>query len=139
MSVDAAPAALNKEEPMKVFVRVLVASALLAMAMFATVGPTLAADTITVSCTNGFTRTVDAHAARGVAKSLTKFNEYRGSSVTCAAAPGAPRSGPATAWLTISCTNGFERTVNARAAGGIARALNKYNAYAHTGVTCAAA
>ncbi|HUR16177.1 MAG TPA: hypothetical protein VMZ33_02730 [Candidatus Limnocylindrales bacterium] len=124
---------------MRISLRLILASAVVAAGMISTVGPALGADTITVSCTNGFQRTVAAQAARGVAKSLTKFNEHRGSSVTCAAAPGAPRSRPASAWLTISCTNGFERTVNARAAGGITRALNAFNTRSQTGVTCAAA
>jgi hypothetical protein len=55
-----------------------------------------------------------------------------------AAQARAPR--PAvTAKITISCTNGFERTVSARAASGIAKALNKFNAFAQTGVICSAA
>ena len=121
------------------FVKFGVAGAVLTAALFMQAVPVFAttnAATIQVTCSNGFSRTVSASAARGVAKSLTKFNAARGSSVTCAAAPGAPRP-TATAWLTIDCTNGFEKTVNARAAGGIARALNAFNAYSHTGVTCA--
>jgi hypothetical protein len=117
------------------FLKITLVGAVLATAMFLTAVPAFAGNTITVSCTNGFTRTVAAQAARGVAKSLTKFNAARGSTVTCAAAPGAPRPA-ATAWLTIDCSNGFEKTVNAMAAGGIARALNAFNAYSHTGVTC---
>lgn len=124
---------------MRVFLRLTVASAVLAVGMITTVGPALGAETITVSCTNGFQRTVAAQAARGVAKSLNKFNAYTESGVTCAAAPGAPRPSAASAWLTITCTDGFERTVNARAAGGIVKALNKFNGYSQTGVTCAAA
>ena len=124
---------------MRVFLRLTVASAVLAAGMIANVGPALGAETIAVTCSNGFTRTVAAQAARGVAKSLTKFNAYTESGITCAAAAGAPRAATATAWLTITCTNGFERTVNARAAGGIIKALNKFNGYSQTGVTCAAA
>ena len=117
--------------------KVGVAGLLLATAMFINAVPAFAGtNTITVTCTNGFTRTVSAYAARGVAKSLTKFNAYNGSNVTCAAAPGAPRPAAA-AWLTIDCTNGFEKTVNAKAAGGIVKALNAFNANSHTGVTCA--
>jgi hypothetical protein len=92
-------------------------------------------DTITVTCTNGFTRTVSAHAARGVATSLNKFNQYRGSGVTCTAGPGAPRIA-AVAFRTVQCTNGFERRVSARAAGGITKALNAFNARNRSGVTC---
>jgi hypothetical protein len=40
--------------------------------------------------------------------------------------------------ITITCTNGFTKTVNARAAGGITKALNNFNAYSQTGVTCSA-
>ena len=89
---------------MRTLFRVVLASAVLAATMFATVGPVAAGETITVSCSNGFQRTVAAHAARGVAKSLTKFNAYTHSGVACAAAPGAPRPAAATSWLTISCT-----------------------------------
>ena len=123
---------------MRLVIRLALASSLLAAAMFASAGPAAAVDTITVTCTNGFTRTVAARAARGVAKSLTKFNEYRGSSITCAAAPGAPRV-TATSFVMVTCTNGFERRVNARAAGGIMKALNAFNERSQTGVTCALA
>lgn len=96
-------------------------------------------ETITVTCSNGFERTVAAHAARGVAKSLTRFNEFNRSGVTCTAGPGAPRPRPATSSLTITCTNGFERTVSARAAGGITRALNAFNTRNKSGATCSVA
>jgi len=116
--------------------RLILATALLGAAMAASVGPTFAVgETIKVTCTNGFERTVSAYAARGVAKSLTKFNEYRGSSITCAAAPGAPRVAAVT-FRTVSCSNGFERDVNARAAGGIAKALNAFNEHNRSGITC---
>ena len=125
---------------MRVYLRLCLASAVLAAGLIANVAPALAAgETITVTCSNGFSRTVAAQAARGVATSLTKFNEHSRSGVTCAAAPGAPRPRPAAAWQTITCTNGFERNVNARAAGAILKALNAYNTRRDTGVTCAAA
>jgi hypothetical protein len=41
--------------------------------------------------------------------------------------------------VTITCTNGFTKTVNAKASGGIIKALNNFNAYSQTGVTCSAA
>jgi hypothetical protein len=123
---------------MRTVFRLAIGSAVLAASMAVSVGPAFAGETITVTCTNGFSRTVAAQAARGVAKSLTKFNEFNNSGVTCTAGPGAPRPA-ATSWLTISCTNGFERTVNAKAAGGIVKALNNFNAQSHTGVTCSAA
>jgi hypothetical protein len=91
-----------------------------------------------VTCSNGFQRTVAAQAARRVTKSLNKFNAYTQSGVTCSTAAGAPRPAVRTL-LTITCTNGFERAVDARAAGGIAKALNKFNERSHTGVTCSAA
>jgi hypothetical protein len=106
--------------------------------MASSVGPAAAGETIAVSCTNGFTRTVAAKAARGVAKSLTKFNAYTKSGVTCTAGPGAPRPGTPVTTLTISCTNGFTRTVGAKAAGGITKALNQFNARNQSGVTCSA-
>lgn len=124
---------------MRLSLRLVIAGALLAAGMIANVGPALGADTVTVTCSNGFQRTVAAQAARGVAKSLTKFNEFSQTGVTCVAGPGAVRPAPATAWLTITCSNGFERTVNARAAGGITRALNAFNTHSQTGVTCSAA
>jgi hypothetical protein len=120
---------------MRIAIRLGLASALLGAAVLANVGPALAVETITVTCTNGFTRTVAAPAARGVATSLTKFNQYRGSSISCTAGAGAPRV-TAVTFRTVSCSNGFERRVNARAAGGIARALNEFNARSRTGVTC---
>jgi len=125
----------------KVFVRLLLATALLTGATVAVAGPAVAAapvhNTIVVTCTNGFTRTVDAHAARGVATSLNRFNAFRKSGVTCSAAPGAPRTPPTHAFLTIRCSNGFERRVSAHAAGGITRALNAFNAHNHRHITCA--
>lgn len=124
---------------MRIAIRLAIASAMLALGLIGTAGPALGADTVTVTCSNGFERTVAAQAARGVARSLTKYNEYARTGVTCVAGPGATRPRPATAWLTITCTNSFERTVNARAAGGITRALNAFNQRSGTGVTCAAA
>ena len=125
---------------MKLARRAVIVAGLALGMIAATVGPALAAgETITVTCSNGFQRTVAAQAARGVATSLNKYNEHNQSGVTCAAAPGAPRPRPATAWLTITCTDGFQRRVNARAAGGITRALNAFNTYNQSGVTCAAA
>ena len=126
---------------MRVLFRLTIGAALLAAAMITTVAPAFAAnttDTIAVTCSNGFTRTVSANAARGVANSLTKFNAYNGKGTTCAAAPGAPRP-TATAWLTVSCSNGFEKTVNAKAAGPIVKALNAYSTRKNLGVTCSAA
>jgi hypothetical protein len=118
----------------------VLASAVLSLGIVAAnVGPVLGADTITVTCSNGFERTVAAQAARGVAKSLTKFNEYNRSGVTCTAGPGAPRTRPAVEYITVTCSNGFERRVPARAAGGIARALDAFNEHNRSGVTCAAA
>jgi hypothetical protein len=127
---------------MRLVLRLVMGSALVAAAMFATVAPTFAApkthDTITVSCSNGFSRTVSAHAARGVARALTNFNAYNGKGTTCAAAPGAPRANGAS-WLTVTCTNGFERPVNAKAANSVVKALNAYSTRKSLGVTCAAA
>jgi len=70
---------------MRVLFRLTIGAALLAAAMITTVAPAFAAnttDTIAVTCSNGFTRTVSANAARGVANSLTKFNAYNGKSTT---------------------------------------------------------
>lgn len=121
----------------KLILRLLLASSLLTgTAVVATVGPAFAGDTIVVTCSNGFTRTVAAQAARGVATSLTKFNAFTHSGVTCSAAPSAPRTKGVT-FMTLSCTNGFTRQVPTRASGGITKALNKFNTYSHTGVTCA--
>jgi hypothetical protein len=122
----------------------LLAGALLSgMAMVAGIAPTFASapahDTVVVTCSNGFSRTVSAHAARGVATSLARFNAHNHSSVTCAAGAGAARTAPTQAWLTINCSNGFERRVSAHAAGGIARALNAYNAHNHKAIICNAA
>ena len=116
--------------------RLVIAGALLATAAVA--APTVAApshETIQVSCTNGFTRTVSARAARGVTRSLNRFNAFTHSGVTCESAPGAPRVHPAK-FLQIECSNGFTKRVGAGAAGGIVRALNKYNAHNHKGITC---
>lgn len=127
---------------MRVLFRLTVGAALLAGAMIANVGPALAAhttDTITVTCSNGFSRTVSANAARGVASSLTQFNAHNKKGVTCSAAPGAPRPMPAASWKTVTCSNGFEKTVNARAANAIVKALNAYSTRKNLGVTCAAA
>jgi hypothetical protein len=110
--------------------------------MVTTVAPTFAAhttSTISVSCSNGFSRTVSANAARGVAKALSNFNAYNHRNVTCAAAPGAPRPNPSAMRVTITCTDGFERTVNARAADAVVNALNAYSARKNLGVTCSAA
>jgi len=118
--------------------RLALGTAVLATAMFMSVGPTFAAqttDTIAVTCSNGFTRTVSANAARGVAHALTAFNAHNHKNVTCAAAAGAPRP-TAAAWLTVSCTNGFDKTVNARSANAIVRALNAYSTRKNLGVTC---
>lgn len=120
---------------MRLALRFGLVSALLGAAMVGSAVPALGANTIVVTCTNGFQRTVAAHAARGVAKSLTKFNEHNQSGVTCAAAPGAPRPA-AQSFRTVTCSNGFERRVNARAAGGITRALNAFNERNRSGVTC---
>ena len=130
---------------MRTMLRIILGSALLVTAMVVTVAPTFAApkthDTITVSCSNGFSRTVSAHAARGVAKALTNFNAHNGKGTTCAAAPGAPRAPHANgaSWLTVTCTNGFERPVNAKAANAVVKALNAYSTRKNLGVTCAAA
>lgn len=127
---------------MRLAVRIVLGSALLVAAMFVTVAPTFAAsnthDTITVSCSNGFSRTVSANAARGVAKALTNFNAYNGKGTTCAAAPGAPRATGA-AWVNVTCTNGFEKSVNAKAANAVVKALNAFSARKNLGVTCSAA
>ena len=128
---------------MRIVLRLGLASALLAAAMVGSVGPALAGDTITVTCTNAsgrtvLERTVAARAARGVATSLTKFNAYNGRNVTCVAGPGAPRVRGAT-FQTVTCSNGFERQVNARAAGAITRALNAFNARNRSGITCSLA
>jgi hypothetical protein len=122
---------------MKTTIRLAVAGALLATAAFASapVAASPTGETIKITCSNGFTRTVSARAARGVTTSLNKFNQYRGSGVTCWSEPGAPRV-KAKSHLTVACTNGFERRVNARAANGIARALTKFNAYNRRGITC---
>lgn len=124
---------------MKISIRLAVGAALLAAAMFANVAPTFAAsthDTIAVTCSNGFTRTVSAKAAHGVARALTQFNAHNKKGVTCSAAPGAPRV-PAASWVTVSCTNGFEMRVNAKAAQPIVKALNAYSTHKNLGVTCA--
>lgn len=127
---------------MKTRIRLALAGALLVVTAVATApAATMAAaphETIVVSCSNGFSRTVSAKAARGVAKALTAYNEYRAKDVTCAAAPGAPRP-VAAAFVTVECTNGFERRVNAKAVGPIVKALNAYNTRKGTGVTCAPA
>jgi hypothetical protein len=120
---------------------VVLGAALLSATTLSVAGPALAAqttDTITVTCTNGWSRTVSANAARGVAKALTAFNAHNHKSATCTAGPGAPRPAPAAAWLHITCTDGFERTVNAKAAGPIVKALNAYSARKNLGVTCSA-
>jgi hypothetical protein len=96
------------------------------------------AETIVVTCTNGFTRTVPALAARRVAVLLTRFNEYNGKGITCSAAPGAPRV-VADSWVFIECTNGFERRVHAQAAGPVVKVLNVVAARRGLNVTCAVA
>lgn len=123
---------------MRILFRLAIGAALLAGAMFATVAPTFAAqthNTIAVTCSNGYTRTVSANAAHGVAKALTQFNAHNNTGVTCSAAPGAARV-RAVSWATVSCTNGFEKRVNAKAATPIAKALNAYAARENLGVTC---
>ncbi len=129
---------------MKLVIRLSIGVALLAAAMFANIAPAFAAnshsthDTIAVTCSNGFTRTVSAHAAHGVARALTQFNAHNKKGVTCSAAPGAPRISAAS-WKSVSCTNGFEKTVNAKAANAIVKALNAYSARKNLGVTCSIA
>jgi hypothetical protein len=121
--------------------RLALAGALLAVTAIASGPvPSLAAGqaTIQVTCSNGFTRTVSAKAARGVAKSLTAFNAHNGKAVTCAAAPGAPRV-RAASFATLTCSDGFTRDVNAKAVGPIVKALNAYGARTANGVTCAVA
>jgi hypothetical protein len=49
-----------------------------------------------------------------------------------------PQAHATTPPITITCSNGYTITVNAHAAGGILKALNNFNAYSHTGVTCSA-
>ena len=80
---------------------------------------------------------MSTHAAVGIAKSLNNFNAYNHRGVTCTAGPGATAQAPTQVWLHIDCSNGFTRRVSNHAAGGITRALNNFNAYSHTGVTCA--
>lgn len=126
---------------MKSRLRLALAGALLAVtAVAAGPVPSLAAgqDTIVVTCSNGYSRTVSAKAARGVAKALTAYNAHNNKGVTCAAAPGAPRV-RAASFVTVTCTNGFERRVNAKAVGPIVKALNAYGARKANGVTCAVA
>jgi hypothetical protein len=120
----------------RIALRLALAGALLGAAMVGNVAPAFAVDTVTVTCSNGFQRTVAAKAARGVATSLNKFNQYNKKNITCVAGAGALRIS-ATSFRTVSCTNGFERRVNARAAGGITKALNAFNTRSRTGVTCA--
>jgi hypothetical protein len=119
-------------------IRTLLAIALLATALVSIGAPTLAApaSTVTVSCSNGFTRTVAAQAAKGVTTSLNKFNAYRQSGVTCTAAAPATAA-PTQTYVYIDCTNGFTKRVSSHAAGGILKALNNFNGYSHTHVTCA--
>ena len=124
---------------MRVLFRLSIGTALLAAAMVANLAPTFAAtpshDTITVTCSNGFSRTVSANAAHGVATSLAQFNAHNHKNVTCSAAPGAPRVRGAS-FVTVSCTNRFEREVNAKAANAIVKALNAYSTRKNLGVTC---
>jgi hypothetical protein len=128
---------------MRTFFRSLLAGTILTAALVGIGAPTLAAGGgttyVTVSCSNGFTRTVSAHAAKGIANSLNKFNAYTHSGVTCAAGAGALATAPTTQFLHIECSNGFTKRVSAHAAGGINRALNNFNGRSHTGVTCAVA
>lgn len=126
---------------MKTRLRLALAGALLAVtAIAAGPVPTLAAgqDTIVVTCSNGYSRTVSAKAARGVATALSAFNAHTKKGVTCVAAPGAPRA-KAARFVTVSCSNGFERRVNVKAVGPIVKALNAYAVRKTTGVTCAVA
>ena len=126
---------------MKTRLRLALAGALLAVtAIAAGPVPSLAAgqDTIVVTCSNGYSRTVSVKAARGVATALTAFNTHNHKGVTCVAAPGAPRA-KAARFVTVSCSNGFERRVNVKAVGPIVKALNAYAARKTTGVTCAVA
>lgn len=126
---------------MRIFVRTLSVAALLSTASLASIGAPVFADTgttyVTVSCSNGFTRTVSSHAAIGVAKSLNKFNAYNQSGVTCAAGPGAATPAPTVSYLYIDCSNGFVKRVSSHAVGGITKALNAFNTRSNTGVTCA--
>lgn len=125
---------------MKLAIRTLLAAALLSTASLVSIGvPVFASGTtyVTVSCSNGFSRTVSAHAAIGVAKSLNKFNAYNQSGVTCSAGPGAVSPAPAVIYLYVDCSNGWTKRASAHAAGGITKALNAFNTRSHTGVTCA--
>jgi hypothetical protein len=125
---------------MRLLFRLAIGTALLGGAMLANIAPTFAAethDTIAVTCSNGFTRTVSANAARGVATALTQFNAHNHKGVTCAPAPGAPRV-PAASFVTVTCSNGFTRNVNAKAAPVIVRVLNAYSTRKNLGVTCSA-
>jgi hypothetical protein len=120
-------------------VRTLLATSLLATALISLSAPTMAApaSTVTVSCSNGFSRTVSARAAVGIVRSLNRFNAYNQSGVTCSASDPTLTAAPAKVYLFIDCTNGFTRRVAQYAAGGVVRALNNFNAHSHTGVTCA--
>lgn len=124
---------------MRKLVRSLLATSLLATALVGVGAPTLAAptSTVTVSCSNGFTRTVSARAAKGIATSLNRFNAYRHSGVTCTAGAPTTATAPAQSYLFIDCSNGFTKRVSAHAAAGIQRAIAKFNQYSHTHVTCA--
>jgi hypothetical protein len=120
-------------------VRTLLATSLLATALVSIGAPTMAApaSTVTITCSNGFARTVAANAAKGITTSLNRFNAYRQSGVTCTAAAPTASTAPAQTYTYIDCTNGFTKRVSTHAAGGILRALNNFNAYSHTHVTCA--
>jgi len=122
----------------KTVIRLALGATVLAAAMFASVAPTMAAqthNTIIVTCSDGYSRTVSAKAAHGVARALTQFSAHNKNGVTCSAAPGAPRVA-AVSWVTVSCTNGFEKRVNAKAATPIVEALNAYSTRKNLGVTC---
>jgi hypothetical protein len=126
---------------LRIVLRALTVVSFAAAALLMNVAPTLAArthDTIAVTCSNGYTRTVSANAARGVAKALTNFNAHNHKNVACAAAPGAPRS-HSMAKQTVSCSNGFEKTVPAKAARAIAKAINAYSTRKNLEVTCTVA
>ncbi len=42
----------------------------------------------------------------------------------------------AAGYINIACTDGFVFSVSSNAVGGVVTALNKYNEFNHSGVTC---
>jgi hypothetical protein len=52
------------------------------------------------------------------------------------AVSASPTAGDPNGFVTITCTNGYTFKVDAHAAKGITGALNNFNKYSHTGVTC---